>query len=284
MWRTSVATALRAAVKGQRAILLDELPVAAWLQTAEHASAEQVASRLQQATATLGQLRSFATVIPDAEKDAAKEQNTSPQQQGQHVQEPSAHAEIQNPDTAQAGQPQGSLADLQHKVTALDQQLLEKESQIEEEKDRLLRALADLENLRERSARQAETTRKFALQGFAKSMLEVADNLERALDIANQPSDAAKAADQLRTLTDGLKLTDKILLQVFKQNGLERYEALGEKFDPNLHEALFEVPDPAKTAGTVGVVTKAGYRLHDRVLRPAEVGVVQADTQSAAAE
>lgn len=89
-----------------------------------------MASRLQQATATLGQLRSFATVIPDAEKDAAKEQNISPQQQGQHVQEPSAHAEIQNPDTAQAGQPQGSLADLQHKVTALDQQLLEKESQV----------------------------------------------------------------------------------------------------------------------------------------------------------
>ncbi|KAK9792512.1 hypothetical protein WJX73_009026 [Symbiochloris irregularis] len=194
-----------------------------------------------------------------------------------------AHAAAEASSAAEA--PNQKVAQLQEQLTQRDAMLLEKDGQIEEVTERSLRALADLENLRERSARQAETTRKFAVQGFAKSLLEVADNLERALSVSGveqQQTSADTALTQLESLRGGLNLTQKILRQVFEQHGLSRFEALGENFDPNLHSALFEIPDPSKPAGTIATVTKAGYKLHDRVLRPAEVGVVR--THDAAAQ
>jgi len=153
--------------------------------------------------------------------------------------------------------------------------------------DSLKRALAEMENVRARAAREVDGAKKFAVQGFAKSMLDVADNLERAAaavpkDALNpkEGADPKEEADKLRGLLkgllDGVGATERVLLHVFKMNGLEQYNPEGEKFDPNLHNALFEVPDPSKEPGTVGVVTKRGYRMHERVVRPAEVGVVRA--------
>lgn len=157
----------------------------------------------------------------------------------------------------------------------------ELKAQVADSKDQVLRTLADMENLRERSARQIETNKQFAVQGFAKSLLDVADNLERAAGAV--PTDAVtldsnlsveEVVKHLRTLLEGVQLTNKQLMTALKSNGVSKYEALGKKFDPNLHSALFELPDSSKTPGTIGVVTKSGYKLNDRVLRAAEVGVV----------
>jgi molecular chaperone GrpE len=149
-------------------------------------------------------------------------------------------------------------------------------------KDRLLRALAEMENLRERSARQIESNKQFAVQGFAKSLLDVADNLERAAgavpaEALQQDSKlpAPELAKHLRTLLQGVQMTDNQLTAALKQHGIEKLVPLGHSFDPNLHTALFELPDPSKEAGTIGAVTKNGYLLNGRLIRPAEVGVVR---------
>jgi molecular chaperone GrpE len=121
------------------------------------------------------------------------------------------------------------------------------------------------------------------LQSFAKGLLDVADNLGRAAVAVPEefrksdgPEDPSGAAKLLISLLLGVEMTEKQLIQVFKANGLERYESLGDPFDPNLHSAVFEVEDLSKTPGTVAIVLKVGYKLHDRVIRPAEVGVVKA--------
>ena len=148
------------------------------------------------------------------------------------------------------------------------------------------RTLADMENLRERTSRQVENSQKFAVQGFVKDLLDVSDNLERALqavesDYLEQGGDGdlggeggEKAFGLLKSLHEGIAMTEKQMVSVLRKNGVERFDPTGEPFDPNLHEARFEVPVPDKAPGTVVVVTKVGYTLHDRVIRPAEVGVV----------
>lgn len=172
----------------------------------------------------------------------------------------------------------------------LQQKLLDKEKEVEElaakvdfYTDQLKRSLADMENLRQRTSRQIDQAEKFAVQGFAKSMLDVADNLQRALESVPEDAiaegaalEADKASSLLRGLYGGVRITESILLQAFKNNGLEMYNPMGDKFDPNLHNALFELPDPTKEPGHVGAVTKRGYTLKGRVLRPAEVGVTRA--------
>ncbi|KAH8956415.1 hypothetical protein BDL97_07G038300 [Sphagnum fallax] len=162
--------------------------------------------------------------------------------------------------------------------------LEEKEKTIEDLKDKVMRSYAEVQNILDRGRREAESSRKYAVQNFAKGLLDVADNLGRAAAAVpeefrksdgsgEEPSGAAKI---LISLLLGVEMTEKQLIQVFKVNGLERYESLGEAFDPNLHSAVFEVEDPSKPPGTVAVVLKVGYKLHDRVIRPAEVGVVKA--------
>lgn len=150
-------------------------------------------------------------------------------------------------------------------------------------KEKLLRTLADMENLRERTARQAADARQFAVQGLVKSLLEVADNLERAAgsvsdaDVAPEAEiDRDRALSLLRSLRDGVLITDSILLKILEREGVTKYDAMGQPFDPNIHNALFEVPDATKEPGTVAVVVKKGYMLHDRAIRAAEVGVVRA--------
>ena len=145
--------------------------------------------------------------------------------------------------------------------------------------DKLLRTLADMENLRERTRRQAEAAEKFAIQGFCKDLLDVADNLGRAVSTVEvgEDADATKTAATLESLHEGVLMVEKQLASTLAKHGVEKYDPTGEPFDANDHMALFNVPlVEGAEAGTVAAVTKAGYRLHDRVIRAAEVGVYQA--------
>lgn len=148
-------------------------------------------------------------------------------------------------------------------------------------KDRLARALADMENLRERTARQAEAAKAFAVQGLVKSLLDVADNLERARAAAGVGADAvdadATAPARLAALVEGVDLTERVLLSAFRNAGVERFDPAGEAFDPNDMEAVFQVPatPDGPPSGHVAAVAKVGYRLNGRVVRPAQVGVAR---------
>ena len=159
--------------------------------------------------------------------------------------------------------------------------MAEKDQLIVELNERHLRTLADMENLRARTQRQSEDAKKFAVQGFAKDLLDVADNMDRACqtvteDIINEAlSDAKKLEMLLRSFKEGVELTQKQLNNAFKKNGLVKFDPVDEAFDANEHMALFNVPvqGTKKEAGSVAVVTKVGYRLHGRVIRAAECGV-----------
>jgi molecular chaperone GrpE len=140
-----------------------------------------------------------------------------------------------------------------------------------ETKDKLLRALADMENLRRRTEREIADARAYAISSFATDLIGVADNMRRALDAAS----VSKAAmdGPARALIEGVELTERELLKVLEKHGVRKFDPQGARFDPNLHQALFEMPDPNVPSGMVAQVIEAGYMIGDRVLRPARVGV-----------
>ena len=151
------------------------------------------------------------------------------------------------------------------------------ESQIKDLKDNLLRSLAEQENTRRIAARDVANAKSYAISSFAKSLLDTSDNLARALE--SVPPELRHDHDShpvLATLYEGISMTEDGLNKAFAKNGLVKFGVRGEKFDPNLHEALFEYPDPDCDAGNIGQVMKVGFTLNNRVLRPAEVGVVKA--------
>ena len=147
-------------------------------------------------------------------------------------------------------------------------------------KEQLLRALAETENLRRRSAREREDAVKFAAVPLIKDLIGVADNLRRA--VASVPAEAVAGNEQLKTLLDGVEMTEKELQSVFARHGIERIEPMGDRLDPHVHEAMFEVPDPNVPAGTVVQVLQVGYRLRERLIRPAQVGVAKGGPGAAA--
>lgn len=156
-------------------------------------------------------------------------------------------------------------------------------AQTEDLKEKLVRTLADMENLRERTSRQTAEARQFGVQSLVKSLVEVADNLERAVGSISATEidgsselDLNRAVSLLRSLRDGVVMTDGILMKILGKEGVTRYDPIGHPFDPNMHNALFEVADATKEPKTVAVVIKKGYMLHDRAIRAAEVGVVKA--------
>ena len=153
------------------------------------------------------------------------------------------------------------------------------EAQVKELKDQVLRSYAEQENTRKIAARDVDSARQFAIKSFAKSLLEVSDNLTLAMEAVPEEMRTGDNIDDhavLKTLYEGIDMTERGLLKAFETNGLERYGKVGEPFDPNKHDALYEYADPEKEPGTVGQVMKSGFLLHKRVLRPAEVGVVKA--------
>ncbi len=138
-------------------------------------------------------------------------------------------------------------------------------------KDQLLRALAETENLRRRSQREREDVVKYAAAPLIKDLVGVVDNLRRAMDSVS--SEALEADEHLKTLMTGLEMTEKELNAVFEKHHIVKIEPLGERLDPHYHEAMYEIPDPEAASGTVLHVLQPGYRLHGRLLRPAQVGV-----------
>ena len=148
---------------------------------------------------------------------------------------------------------------------------LNPEQQVEELNDKLLRALAEAENVRRRAEREKLNAAKYAITNFAREVLGVADNMKRAM--ASVDSEARKKDPALEQLMVGLEMTEREMLSTFERFGIKPIEAMGEKFDHNLHEAMFELDDTSKPAGTVMQVVEAGYVLNDRLLRPAKVGV-----------
>ena len=146
------------------------------------------------------------------------------------------------------------------------------EAELAEYKDRLLRALAETENVRRRSQREREDASKYAIAGFAKDLLSAADNLRRALE--SLPESEAKD-QRTRSLLAGVAATERELLGVFERHGIKRIDPKGEVFDHNFHQAIFEAERPDHPAGSVVEVLQPGYVLHDRLLRPAMVGVAK---------
>lgn len=147
------------------------------------------------------------------------------------------------------------------------------EAEVADLKDRLLRSLAEKENLRRRAERDVSDARQYAVSKFAADLVSVADNLERAL--ASVPTETEGEPTALKTLVDGVALTGKELMQVFEKHGIHKTEPLGERFDPHLHEALFETEDPSVPNGTVSTVVSPGYVIGSRPLRAAKVGVAR---------
>jgi molecular chaperone GrpE len=139
-------------------------------------------------------------------------------------------------------------------------------------KDRLLRTLADMENMRKRTEREVTDARIYGISAFARDILGVADNMHRAMQALDDEL-RAKADDQLKALLDGVELTERELMNVLEKHGVKRIEPLNQKFDPNRHQAMFEVEDASVPSGTVVQVMQAGYLIGERVLRPALVAV-----------
>ena len=149
-----------------------------------------------------------------------------------------------------------------------------------EMKDRLLRALAEMENLRRRTEREVADSRLYSVTSFARDLLVVADNMRRALE-AVTPELRASTQSAAKALVDGVELTERELLKALEKNGVRQFTPLGEKFDPNLHQAMFEVPDATVPAGSVVQVVQPGYMIGDRILRPALVGVSKGGPKTA---
>ena len=177
-----------------------------------------------------------------------------------------------------AGQPETSAAGAAaagdpKPSTSLDRELAEM-------KDRLLRTLAEMENLRKRTEREVTDARLYGVASFARDVLGVADNMRRALDAI--PAEArANAQAGMKALVDGVELTERELLKALEKNGVRQFTPQGEKFDPNVHQAMFEVPDPSVPAGSIVQVMQPGYMIGERVLRPALVAVSKGGPKAA---
>ena len=146
-------------------------------------------------------------------------------------------------------------------------------------KDKLLRTLAEMENLRKRTEREVADARAYGVTGFARDVLAVADNMHRALETFG-PELREQADAKLTALIEGVELTERELMKVLEKNGVKKFSPQGEKFDPNVQQAMYEVENSELPAGHVAQVIQAGYMLGDRVLRPALVAVVKSAPKS----
>lgn len=152
-----------------------------------------------------------------------------------------------------------------------------------EMRDRFLRLAAEMDNLRRRTERDVKDAKAYAVTAFARDMLAVSDNLRRALD--SIPAETREAGDAgLKALIEGVDMTERAMLSTLERHGVRKIDAEGQKFDPNFHQAMFEVPNPAVPNNTVVQVVQAGYVIGERVLRPAMVGVAKGGPKLETAE
>jgi molecular chaperone GrpE len=156
------------------------------------------------------------------------------------------------------------------------------QQEVAEARDRMLRTLAEMENLRKRTAKEVADSKLYGVTGFARDVLDIADNLQRALDAI--PAETRAAADPgMASLIEGVELTERSLLNALEKHGVKKFDPQGQKFDPNFQQAMYEVPDASVPAGTVVQVMQAGYTIGERVLRPALVGVSKGGAKAAPA-
>jgi molecular chaperone GrpE len=156
---------------------------------------------------------------------------------------------------------------------ALAERLAQAEAQLAKLKDDYLRALAETENVRRRAQRDRQDASQYAITGFARDLLSVADNLRRALAAVDDGARADNPA--LDALIGGVEMTERELLTIFERYGVKKIESVGQPFDPHVHEAMFELPNPEVANGTILHVLEDGYRIHERTLRAARVGVAK---------
>ena len=175
--------------------------------------------------------------------------------------------------TQAAASPAEGRADASGDEEDVEGSASELEAELADTKVKLLRALAEAENVRRRASRDVENASKRAIAGFAREMVVVADNLSRALGAVDK--DKLGDNDAVNSLLQGVEMTEREMQHAFSRNGIKRVDPLGEKFDPQLHEAMFEYEDPSKPSGSVGQVLEVGYTLNDQPLRPAKVGVTK---------
>jgi molecular chaperone GrpE len=180
---------------------------------------------------------------------------------------------------ALAGEAAGAPETEEAKIAALVEAL---SKEVSEHKDRHLRTLAEMENLRRRTDREVADSRVYGVTNFARDILGVADNMARSVTALTAEL-SARADEGVKALLEGVELTERELLKVLEKHGVKKFEPLGEKFDPNLHQAVFEMPDPTKPAGTVAQVIQPGYMIGERVLRPAMVAVAKGGPKPTAA-
>ncbi|MFQ5954304.1 MAG: nucleotide exchange factor GrpE [Kiloniellales bacterium] len=178
------------------------------------------------------------------------------------------------PGEVEAGEPEGAAAPPDREA--------ELEAEVASLKDQLLRALAETENQRRRFERERTELAKYAVAGFARDLLSSLDNMRRALD--SVPDDADKDDEALKTLLAGVELTERELLQAFEKHGMCKIEPMGVPFDHNIHHAVLQLENTGKPPGTVVQLLQPGYMLHDRLLRPAMVGVAKAAEEAAEEE
>ena len=153
----------------------------------------------------------------------------------------------------------------------------DKDTELQKLKDSLMRAVAETENLRKRSQKQIEDANKYGITSFARDMLNISDNLHRALETISPEDRKDQKIDNLMT---GVEMTEKMLLQAFEKVGIRKVTPKGEKFDHNFHQAMVEVPHDELETGTVVEVFQDGYIIHDRLLRPAMVSVAKNDNSN----
>lgn len=187
-------------------------------------------------------------------------------------------------DEAQQAKSDDSDKDISVLLREREVLLKDTDRMIAEMKTKVLSSLAEEQNIRDRTRREADGIKNYAVQNFATCLLEVADNLGRAAAavpeaVRNEAlaNDSSNNSKLLKSLLEGVDMTQKQLMKIFNKFGLEKLDPVGQKFDPSQHLAIFEVQDSNKDPQTIVSVVKSGYALHDKVLRPAEVSVVKAE-------
>jgi len=154
--------------------------------------------------------------------------------------------------------------------------------ELAEARDKTLRTLAEMDNLRQRTRREVADSKTYGITGFARDILDIADNLQRALDAL--PAEAKATADAgIKAFMEGVELTERSLINTLEKNGVKKFDPVGQKFDPNFQQAMYEVPDASVPSGTVVQVVQAGFMIGERVLRPALVGVSKGGAKAAPA-
>ncbi len=197
----------------------------------------------------------FDDLAAEEERMAAEEQAELEAAEAEEANEPAKDADPNNPEAV---------------LAVLDKLRAENE----ELKDKALRAVAEMENLRRRTAREIADTRSYAVANFARDLLGVGDNLQRAIQAVSEEK-RESGSEEFMQLLEGVELTERELLKALEKAGVTKFNPEGEKFDPNLHQAMFEMPDESKPANSVAQVVQEGYKIGDRVLRPAMVGVAK---------